>query len=280
MRFAGVLSLLIGFALLSGLSQCESPTCYDFDEEGNRFEFPCTTCAERDDNPCTADAWNIEPGLTCSLDQQPVLENGTECDLDGEPGICIDSVCEPKPTLAAGTWSTTWAATKLNGFGDDGCTFFPTSIGPVTFGASLTLEVVSDGSGSATLSYIVRFEDPLFIVLQDAGESALFSASTAIGHANVSEATTTLDPSFVGAPLGAAFFSDPTRFEYSTVLGSLTEVTLELSPTSFDPVVINWSGDFLFELTLDGMPLGVWSDEICIFETVGPDIEIPVIPAN
>jgi len=281
MRLARALSLLIGFALLSGLSQCESQTCYDFDEEGNRFEFPCTTCAERDDNPCTADAWNIEPGLTCSLDQQPVLEDGAECEFEGSAGVCNAGVCEAVPVLAAGTYTTTWRANTLplgsNG-GDtanDGGCLIVTPTGPVIYlDTTIRLTATSDGRGNLLLEYEFILNNFLFPTLTNAAEYGNLTLFTELSNAATDRVATTAEPSVVGQLIGN--FIEGTSFVASTP-EELVEVNTRVTPLGPGPVHVNWSGELLLEYTLGGNPLIQMPETDCLFDQQGPDIVFDVI---
>ena len=87
--------LMIAVTFLPGLSQCDDQNCFSVDEQGNRSYFQCVVCTERDQEPCTQDSWQLPPGGTCEAAQQPVLEDGQPCELDGTPGECVSAVCEP-----------------------------------------------------------------------------------------------------------------------------------------------------------------------------------------
>ena len=109
------LLLLPCLAFLPGLQQCEE-TCFDFDEQGNRIEFQCVTCVERDENECTADTWRLPSGSMCALGQQPILDDGTPCAAPGGQGYCFSAACEPAPEQLAYLKSDPIEAAKAFGY--------------------------------------------------------------------------------------------------------------------------------------------------------------------
>jgi len=87
---------LAAVTFLPGLTRCEG-SCFNYDEQGNRYYFECVTCVERDQEPCTVDSWQVPMGGVCDVSQQPVLEDGELCQLDGELGVCANTVCGSLP---------------------------------------------------------------------------------------------------------------------------------------------------------------------------------------
>jgi len=267
----------LGFTLLAGLSQCESQTCYDFDEQGNRIEFPCTTCSQRDDNPCTLDTWRIEPGQACSIEQQPWLEDGTPCSGAGDPGFCGSGVCEPSPVLAAGWGTTTWRAIAEDPFnGPNGC-WLPEYVTLPTFTVhdlEITLTAHSDGAGNITLIYDVLFRDrsgpalsyPDLLTL----EQADFHSS--ITNANVSRVVTSLEPAALGTPTANLVnAAPPFQIELGTRRGTLTKQLIQIIPSS-DAVSINFAD--VLELGFSAQPniSFAFPEGTCLFGEVGDPV--------
>ena len=276
---------LAGFLFLSGLSQCDNQTCFDFDDEGNRIEFPCTTCAERDNNSCTLDAWNIEPGLTCSLDQQPVLDDGTECEVEGSAGVCNAGVCEAVPVLAAGTHSTQWRANTMplgsNGSATangGGCEVATSALGVLIFlDVTVNLTATSDGNGTLKLEYEFIVNFVLLPSIADA-EFADLTLVTELTNATPDRLVSTIDPAAVGNTIGS--FLEPPDVGTSFVVSSpneIVEVNARVTPLGLDPVRINWSEDLTLKWTLYGEELLTIALGDCEFDQQGPDIVFDVI---
>lgn len=275
---------LAGFLFLSGVSQCDNQTCFDFDDEGNRIEFPCTTCTERDNNSCTLDAWNIEPGLTCSLDQQPVLDDGTECEVEGSAGVCNAGVCEAVPVLAAGTRSTQWRANTMplgsNGGPDsnDGCEVPVSTLGIfVNLDVTVNLTATSDGNGTLKLEYefIVNF---FLLPTIDDAQFADLTLVTELTNATPDRVVSTIDPAVVGNTIGS--FLEPPDVGTAFIVSSpdeIVEVNARVTPLGPGPVRINWSEDLTLKWILYGEELLTISLGACEFDQQGPDIVFDVI---
>lgn len=255
---------LIVFTFAPGLTQCNQ-TCYDYDEDGNRIVFECTTCVERDDNPCTVDNWRLPPASMCALDQQPLADDGTPCDANGLAGACASGVCEPGPVLAAGSGSTSWLSQRPTG----GCFIHtPFTIG---FDVEVTMHASSDGAGNLSIGYTATVGDPLLPLLPG-GVLVGAVLQTTLTDATPNAVTTSAEPFAVGAQLSELLPATATEWELATARGTLTEETIAVSPTSAGPVNVNFTG----ELVLDfGGPL-VLEDRFCFFDVQGAGVEFPI----
>lgn len=261
-------------AFLPGLSQCEQ-NCYDIDEDGNRTVFECVTCVERDADSCTVDSWRLPPGSTCSLDQQPVLDDGETCQLAGAPGVCASGACEPVAYIEAGSGSTTWRATTDEFATEGGCDFStPVLHVLILFDTTITMTVVSDGLGNLTVDYDVAFQHFVLPTLATAAEFGDLSLTTRVIGGTPSTFTSTVNPAATGQAIGAFMSGDVMSFSSPD---EILTVTQAVTPTSSPTVNVNWSGEFTISLTLGGEPLMTVTDAKCVFDIQGAGVDFAVI---
>jgi hypothetical protein len=261
LRFA---TLHLGFALVSGLTQCENQRCFDFDEDGNRFEFPCTRCSENDGNPCTYTSWRVEPGDMCSLDQQPLVPDGDGCELDGVAGVCLSGACQEAAVLEVGAGSTAWfAPTDPPGGGgtfvNGGCFAFATT-GPSFVGdVTITLEISSDGDNNIYTAWAVRVENVLFPQIGDAATLGDLQLDAVLTNALGGPIRSTLRPEVQDVTIDQ-FWADETE---TTILletyssngnpDAITAGTAAVVPTGGpgSSVEVNWDNELAFRLDLE-----------------------------
>ncbi len=273
--------VLVALAFLPGITQCDQATCYDVDEQGNRTEFDCVSCIDIDDDPCSADSWNLPPGSTCALSQRPFFEDGTECGDDGTPGICTSGICEPTPFLAAGSGSTTWHAPTnppgggVEGSATGGCPVFVVVLNTtLLFDTTVTLHTSSDGAGNVTLGYEISLTNALLPVIADAAEHGGISLPTTLSGAAPSQGINGANPNGLGQTIRSNIVG--TELIVSVARGSIAETTIGVTPTSFQDVNINWAGDLLLDFTLQGFPLFSIGQPICDFTEQGAGVDLPI----